>query len=76
MQWLLDNWFIVLLGGGMIAMHLFGHGGHGGGHKGGKHTQDQAGTGDDKPVPHDHDNTDAVRDGTTQNAKSTDKPKS
>jgi len=31
MQWLTDNWFLVLLGGGMVAMHLFhGHGGHGG----------------------------------------------
>jgi len=32
MQWLLDNWFWVLFGGGLIAMHLFGHGhgGHGG----------------------------------------------
>ncbi|MBW6507798.1 MAG: hypothetical protein K0B00_13795 [Rhodobacteraceae bacterium] len=29
MQWLIDNWFLVLLGGGMIAMHLFGHGSHG-----------------------------------------------
>ncbi len=31
MQWLLDNWILVLFGGGMIAMHLFGHshGGHG-----------------------------------------------
>ncbi len=29
MQWLLDNWIWVLLGGGMIAMHVFGHGGHG-----------------------------------------------
>lgn len=38
MQWLIDNWFLVLLGGGMIAMHLFGHGRHGGhgGHGGGK----------------------------------------
>lgn len=36
MQWLAENWFLVLLGGGMVAMHLFGHGhgGHGGG-KGG-----------------------------------------
>ena len=36
MQWVLDNWFWILLGGGMIAMHLFGHGGHGahGGHGG------------------------------------------
>lgn len=33
MQWLAENWFLVLLGGGMVAMHLFGHGhgGHGGG---------------------------------------------
>lgn len=32
MQWLIDNWFLVLLLGGMGAMHLFGHGhgGHGG----------------------------------------------
>ena len=29
MQWLLDNWIWILLGGGVIAMHLFGHGGHG-----------------------------------------------
>ncbi|GAA6178415.1 MULTISPECIES: hypothetical protein [Sulfitobacter] len=29
MQWLAENWFLVLFGGGMIAMHLFGHG-HGG----------------------------------------------
>ncbi len=36
MQWLLDNWILVLFGGGMIAMHLFGHGKHGkhGGHGG------------------------------------------
>lgn len=33
MQWLADNWFLVLFGGGMIVMHLFGHG-HGGGHGG------------------------------------------
>ena len=32
MQWLLDNWILVLFGVGMLAMHLFGHGhgGHGG----------------------------------------------
>jgi len=29
MQWVTENWLILLLGGGMIAMHLFGHG-HGG----------------------------------------------
>ena len=31
MQWLSENWFLVVLFGGMGAMHLFGHGkgGHG-----------------------------------------------
>lgn len=29
MEWVLDNWFLLLFGGGMIAMHMFGHGGHG-----------------------------------------------
>ena len=37
MEWVLDNWFLLLFGGGMIAMHMFGHGhgGHGGGGGGG-----------------------------------------
>lgn len=30
MQWFVTNWFWVLVGGLFIAMHLFGHGGHGG----------------------------------------------
>ncbi len=36
MQWALDNWIWILLGGGMIAMHFFGHGrgGHGSGQAG------------------------------------------
>lgn len=34
MEWLSENWVLVLLFGGMAAMHLFGHG-HGG-HKHGK----------------------------------------
>jgi len=29
MQWIGENWVLLLVGGGMIAMHLFGHG-HGG----------------------------------------------
>jgi len=29
MQWVLDNWLWIVFGGGMVAMHLFGHGGHG-----------------------------------------------
>jgi hypothetical protein len=36
MQWVLDNWIWLLLGGGMVAMHLFGHGKHGGHGKNGK----------------------------------------
>ena len=30
MQWIVENWFLVLLIGGFVVMHLF-HG-HGGGH--------------------------------------------
>lgn len=28
MEWLTQNWIWVALIGGMLAMHLFGHGGH------------------------------------------------
>lgn len=38
MQWVLDNWLILLFVGGMAAMHLFGHG-HGG-HGRGRHDRD------------------------------------
>jgi hypothetical protein len=34
MQWIIDNWLLLALGGGMIAMHLFGHGHGKGGHGG------------------------------------------
>ena len=36
MAWLLQNWVFVLFMAAFIAMHLFGHGGHGrrGGHSG------------------------------------------
>jgi len=38
MQWITENWLLLLFGGGMLAMHLFGHGhGHKRGHKGGDH---------------------------------------
>jgi hypothetical protein len=30
MEWLSQNWVLVLLGIGFIAMHMFGHGGHAG----------------------------------------------
>jgi len=29
MEWLSQNWIWVLLFAGFIAMHMFGHGGHG-----------------------------------------------
>lgn len=36
MEWIADNWLVLLLGGGMVAMHMFGHGhGKGAGHGGG-----------------------------------------
>lgn len=34
MQWIVDNWLILLLVGGMLAMHMFGHGHGRGGHGG------------------------------------------
>ncbi|QIE47719.1 DUF2933 domain-containing protein (plasmid) [Pseudohalocynthiibacter aestuariivivens] len=38
MQWVFENWVLLPIGGGMLAMHLFGHGhGHKRGHKGGGH---------------------------------------
>ena len=30
MEWLAQNWVWILFFVGMIAMHMFGHGGHGG----------------------------------------------
>ncbi len=30
MQWLVTNWFWLLIGIAFVWMHLFGHGGHGG----------------------------------------------
>jgi len=42
MQWVIDNWILLALGGGMVAMHLFGHGGHGGHGKSRRHDQDDA----------------------------------
>lgn len=38
MAWLTANWFWILIGLAFIAMHLFGHGGHGG-HSVGDHTR-------------------------------------
>ena len=30
MDWLLENWFSILIFALFISMHIFGHGGHGG----------------------------------------------
>lgn len=35
MEWLQSNWIWIVLGGGFIAFHIFGHGGHRHGHGGG-----------------------------------------
>jgi len=39
MQWIIENWVLLIVGGGMVGMHLFGHG-HGHGQKGGHDTTD------------------------------------
>jgi len=41
MQWIIENWIILLIGVGMLAMHLFGHG-HGHGRKHGAKDEGQA----------------------------------
>lgn len=58
MQWILDNWLIILLFGGMAAMHLFGHGhgghsghGQGGGCGGGVKRSDPGTARSAEPVP-------------------------
>jgi len=38
MDWILANWFWILIGVLFIGFHLFGHGGHGGGHQHGSKT--------------------------------------
>lgn len=45
-QWLLTNWFWILIVIAFIALHLFGHGGHGnhGGHGDKDGTRDEAPT--------------------------------
>ena len=43
MDWLLANWFWILIFILFVGMHLFGHGGHGGhsGHGGGDRQRDK-----------------------------------
>jgi len=42
MQWVIDNWILLVFGGAMVAMHLFGHRGHGGHGKDRRPDQDDA----------------------------------
>jgi len=50
MEWLVQNWFWVLIGILFVGMHLFGHGGHGG--HGGDDTPDKPSP--KKPSGHQH----------------------
>lgn len=57
MEWLANNWIWILVIGGMIGFHLFGHRGHGSGHKHGAKPPDRdhdAATGKVPSVPHSH----------------------
>lgn len=59
MQWIVDNWLILLLGGGMVAMHLFGHGhGHGRGGHGGHGRGDPRRRNTDEHASHRHETQD------------------
>lgn len=53
MDWLAQNWVWVLVFAAFIAMHLFGHGGHGGG-CGGRHQPPTKPPGKDRPQGHQH----------------------
>lgn len=44
MDWLSQNWVWVLIGAAFVAMHLFGHGGHG--RQGGQGTGRRSGSRD------------------------------
>ena len=61
MDWILANWFWILIFVLFIGMHLFWHGGHGGGHQHGGKTTDnnngdetQARTGNTSKSGHQH----------------------
>jgi len=49
MAWLSENWVWILLIGGMVAMHLFGHGGHGKGPRRSARRSDDVDDGPDGP---------------------------
>ena len=53
MQWMIENWLLLLVGGGMLAMHLFGHGhGHKRGHKGDGGNAHHKASNDTEPSDH------------------------
>jgi len=57
MEWLSNNWFWILIFGGLAAMHLFGHRRHGSGHKHGAPPPERdrdAASGSVPSVSHDH----------------------
>lgn len=61
MQWLTENWVLVLVIGGMAAMHLFGHG-HRSGHSGGHgHSGDKRTTRDEVQDNHADTNNSSTR---------------
>lgn len=68
MQWIVDNWLILLLAGGMVAMHLFGHG-HGGHGRGSRRKS----TSDDR-TGHVHDIRDARSAADEEAAKTRERP--
>ncbi len=43
MAWLADNWVWLIFGGGMVAMHMFGHGSHGSREKDGSQDKNSVG---------------------------------
>lgn len=51
MEWFGENWLLVLLGLGMVAMHLFGHRVGGGGCCGGGHGHSQGSCESEGPKP-------------------------
>jgi uncharacterized membrane protein len=56
MEWLIENWFWVLIGILFVAMHLGhgGHGGHGAGGHGGHGAPDETDGESDRPSGHRH----------------------
>ena len=58
MEWINQNWFWLLIGIVFVGMHLFGHGGRGGGCCGGGHGEPRPSDKDEKkpqtPAGHQH----------------------